>query len=93
MVATERPFLTANYSTTFGITLALSTRAGVRMSPRIDAPKFADRNAEDFILLRCENWTDQLRRHYERANEGLNFFTSDALIQRQVTVTEFPKAD
>jgi hypothetical protein len=59
----------------------------------IDAPKFADRNAEDFILMRCENWTDQHRAHYERANQGLNFFTSDELVGREVTVTEFPRAE
>jgi hypothetical protein len=59
----------------------------------IDAPKFADRNAEDFILLRCENWTDEHRAHYARANEGLNFFSSDALVGREVTVTEFPRAE
>jgi hypothetical protein len=58
----------------------------------IDAPKFADRNAEDFILLRCENWADEDRRHYELANQGLNFFSSDTLVGRDVTVTEFPSA-
>jgi hypothetical protein len=57
----------------------------------IDAPKFADRNAEDFILLRCENWTHELRLHYERANQGFNFFSSDALVGREVTVAEFPR--
>lgn len=59
----------------------------------IDAPKFADRNAEDFILMRCENWTDKLRSHYERANESLNFFASDSLVGREATVTEFPRAE
>ena len=59
----------------------------------IDAPMFADRNAEDFILMRCENWTDKHRCHYERAHEGLNFFRSDALVGREVTVTEFPRSE
>lgn len=59
----------------------------------IDAPKFTDRNAEDFILMRCENWTDELRLHYERANQGFNFFNTDALVSHRVRVTEFPGAE
>jgi hypothetical protein len=56
----------------------------------IDAPKFTKKNAEDFILMRCGDWTDEGRRHYERANEGLNFFNSPSLVKRKVRVTEFP---
>jgi hypothetical protein len=47
------------------------------------APKFADRNAEDFILISCENWTDEHRAHYARSNKGLSFFTSDSLVGRE----------
>lgn len=56
----------------------------------IDAPKFTNKNAEDFILMRCEDWTEDQRRHYERANEELNFFNSSTLVERKVKVTEFP---
>ena len=58
----------------------------------IDAPKFTARNAEDFILMRCEDWPDELRLRYERANQGFTFFNTDALVSRKVRVTEFPGA-
>lgn len=54
----------------------------------IDAPKYAETNSEDFILLDCSNWTDEDRDHYEKANEGLRFFKTGAVEKR--TVTEFP---
>jgi hypothetical protein len=56
----------------------------------IDAPKFTNKNAEDFILMRCKDWTEDQRQHYERANEGLNFFNSSTLVKRKFKVTEFP---
>ena len=54
----------------------------------IDAPKYAETNSEDFILLDCSNWTDEERDHYVKANEGLGFFKTGAIEKR--TVTEFP---
>ena len=56
----------------------------------IDAPKFATKNAEDFILMDCSDWTDELRAHYERANEGLNFFNTPNLVTRRQRSQEFP---
>lgn len=56
----------------------------------IDAPKFTNRNSEDFILMDCSQWSDQLREHYEAANEGLGFFKSNHLAIHQKTVKEFP---
>ena len=53
-----------------------------------DAPKYAETNSEDFILMDCTDWTDGQREHYEKANEGLGFFKTGAIKQR--TVTEFP---
>ena len=58
----------------------------------IDAPKFTNRNSEDFILMDCSQWPDHLREHYERANEGLDFFRSDRLAIQRKTVSEFPIA-
>jgi hypothetical protein len=58
----------------------------------IDAPKYASTNSEDFILMDCENWTDEQRAHYEVANEELRFFRTDALKERRMSMTEFPTA-
>lgn len=56
----------------------------------IDAPKFAAKNAEDFILMDCKDWTDELRDHYDRANEGFNFFNTPNLVLRRRRSQEFP---
>jgi SEC-C motif len=58
----------------------------------IDAPKFAKKNAEDFVLMNCMDWTDEDREHYERANEGFNFFNTPNLISRRNNEKEFPSA-
>ena len=54
----------------------------------IDAPKYAETNSEDFILMDCTDWTDEQRGHYKKANEGLGFFKTGVVEKR--TVTEFP---
>ena len=56
----------------------------------IDAPKYAKTNSEDFILMDCTHWPDDLRKHYEKANDGLNFFKSERFTMQKKTVTEFP---
>ena len=56
----------------------------------IDAPKYAAKNAEDFILMDCKNWTEELRAHYARANEGFDFFNTPNLVVRKRTSREFP---
>lgn len=58
----------------------------------IDAPKYSRTNSEDFILLDCENWSDNDQAYYEEANKELRFFQTDALKQYRKRVTEFPKA-
>lgn len=58
----------------------------------IDAPKFSRRNAEDFILMDCSEWPEETRLHYERANEGINFFGTSNLTSRKLKVQEFPIA-
>ena len=59
----------------------------------IDAPKFSRGNSEDFLLLECADWPESLKRHYEEANEGLNFFNSSSLTSHRSTVTEFPPGE
>jgi len=54
----------------------------------IDAPKYAETNSEDFILMDCTDWTDEQREHYEKANEGFGFFKIG--VSERKTVTEFP---
>jgi hypothetical protein len=58
----------------------------------IDAPKYSRFNSEDFILLNCENWTEDDKTYYEEANRELRFFQTDALTERRMNVSEFPSA-
>ena len=41
----------------------------------VEAPKYSDRNAEDFVLLKCETWSEEQRAHYEGLNEEIGLFT------------------
>jgi hypothetical protein len=50
----------------------------------IDAPKFTIRNSEDFILMNCEDWTEEQRSYYEHANEVLGFFKTGTLIHKRI---------
>lgn len=63
----------------------------------IDAPKFSGgTNAEDFILMPCETWTEEMRAYYEAQNEPWNFFGTSQLQQFNDRVTQFvppPKID
>jgi hypothetical protein len=54
----------------------------------IDAPKFSERNSEDFILMDCTDWPADKKEHYEKANEPLGFFKTGTIQHK--TVTEFP---
>ncbi len=56
----------------------------------IDAPKFSLRNAEDFILLDCVEWPEELRQMYEKENEGFKFFKSGTMKQQIKTIRDFP---
>jgi hypothetical protein len=58
----------------------------------IDAPKFTDRNSEDFLLFNCSEWTVEDKEYYEKANEGLRFFKSKNLNTKRITISEFPDA-
>jgi hypothetical protein len=56
----------------------------------IDAPKHAKSNSEDFILLECENWSEEEREYYEEENKILGFFESPNL-QNEIRQTfDFP---
>ncbi|MCU7848036.1 MAG: hypothetical protein KZQ89_08490 [Candidatus Thiodiazotropha sp. (ex Lucinoma kastoroae)] len=56
----------------------------------IDAPKFSgETNSEDFILLPCEEWTDEVREHDEELNQEWNFFGTSALEQSNEHITQF----
>jgi hypothetical protein len=60
----------------------------------IEAPKYAcGRNAEDFILMDCTNWTEEIRKHYEEANEQLQFFKSARQSGGTTRLFEFPLDD
>jgi hypothetical protein len=54
----------------------------------IDAPKYAEKNSEDFILMDCTDWPDERREHYKKANDGFGFFETGII--NKTTVTEFP---
>ena len=56
----------------------------------MDAPKFAgETNSEDFILLPCETWTDEMRSLYEAQNQEWCFFETPQLKQYNEHVTQF----
>lgn len=56
----------------------------------MDAPKFAgETNSEDFILMPCETWSDEVRQYYEEMNAGIGFFQSPSMRQYEERVTQF----
>jgi hypothetical protein len=56
----------------------------------LDAPKFAgDTNSEDFLLLPCEVWTEEMRKHYEELNQDWQFFATPNLKREERTITQF----
>lgn len=56
----------------------------------IDAPKFTKMNSEDFLLLKCDDWSDEDRKYYEEQNKHLKFFKSKATKMGTFNVSEFP---
>lgn len=57
----------------------------------IDAPKFSLRNSEDFILLDCTEWPEEIKKMYEEDNRGFRFFQSETMKQEIRTTTDFPE--
>jgi hypothetical protein len=56
----------------------------------IDAPKHHRTNSEDFILLNCEDWTQEDRSYFEEANATLRLFQTSSLTEHHMRATEFP---
>ncbi|MCU1242804.1 MAG: hypothetical protein JWO71_3530 [Candidatus Acidoferrum typicum] len=59
----------------------------------IDAPKFSERNSEDFVLLNCEKWSERDTARYQEANRGLQFFETKTMKVQEKTISDFPPAD
>jgi hypothetical protein len=56
----------------------------------IDAPKFHARNSEDFILLNCEEWSEEERNEYAELNIPFRFFETASLTKRIHRASDFP---
>jgi hypothetical protein len=55
----------------------------------VEPPKYSSTVAEDFILMSCETWTEELWSHYRELNKSWDFFETPSLNQRKVMVSEF----
>ena len=55
----------------------------------MDAPKYAEENEEDFILLNCSDWTEEQEAHYAALNAELKFFQTGQHSETKRHVTEF----
>ena len=58
----------------------IKTVVGIAIAP----PKYARSNAEDFVLLKCADWSEEQRAHYDRENENFNFFKNARKIEGRV---------
>lgn len=54
----------------------------------MDSPKYAKSNSEDFILMKFDNWTREVKSKYENLNKELKFFKVGKV--KRVKVSEFP---
>ena len=48
----------------------------------------ADCDGEDFVLLDCEDWSDEQRSYFERENENFSFFKDPTKFERRIV--DFP---
>ena len=55
----------------------------------INAPKYVKENSEDFLLMDCDDWTEERKAYYEELNNGWDFFRTSSLIQTQNVAKEF----
>lgn len=56
----------------------------------MDAPKFAGgTNSEDFILMPCDEWSEETQSRYQDLNEDWRFFETPRLQRYEQTVTQF----
>ena len=56
----------------------------------IDAPKFHRDVAEDFLLMKCDSWTNEQRQEIEEQNVELRFFKTPQLMEYKKRSVEFP---
>jgi hypothetical protein len=54
----------------------------------IDAPKFAEVNSEDLLLMEFDDWTEERAREYEELNAAIGFFKTGK--ERREKHFEFP---
>ena len=57
----------------------------------IDAPVTDGPNSEDFILMDCSDWSEEVRAHFDEVNVHHQFFSSRFTKTTNRTVTEFPR--
>lgn len=57
----------------------------------LDAPKFSDHSAEDFILFDAESWTIEKQKFYQEQNDEFRFFETPYLRRHEGRITEFPQ--
>jgi uncharacterized protein YchJ len=57
----------------------------------IDAPKFSDESAEDFVLFDARNWTTEQSKFYRELNDEFKFFETPYLQKHHTRITEFPR--
>ena len=53
---------------------------GIAMAP----PMHVEHNAEDFILLECEDWSNEQQAYYDGENEKLGFFKNAKRFERRI---------
>lgn len=68
---------------------SLETIVGIAFDP----VKFSEILSEDFILLNCQNWTDQDRKYYEEANKMLQCWSDQRLKIQKGKIYEFPSPE
>ena len=59
----------------------------------IDAPKFTERNSEDFLMINADNWTDEEAEFYNEQNKAWRFFETPQLRRHNTRIREFPEPD
>lgn len=56
----------------------------------INAPKFAAEQAEDFVLLNCTDWPQDMAAYYREANRHFQFFATPNLGAVRLRSSDFP---
>ncbi len=56
----------------------------------IDAPRYHETNSEDFLLMDCADWPQEIADKFEKENEGFNFLKTKNLTTHHAHIKEFP---